>query len=177
VVCGAALLRISDYTITVGFMTDENADIPTLFEWAGGATAIAGLINAFYDRVEQDALLSPFFPGGVSQTHREHVTVWWSEVLGGPPEYTTKLGGYEAMIAHHRNLGITPEQRFRFASLMSLAADDARLPDDPEFRAALVGYLEWGTRIALHNSQPGADVPPHAPVPRWGWGVAPPYQP
>ena len=39
---------------------------------------------------------------------------------------------------------------------MSLAADDAGLPDDPEFRAALVGYLEWGTRLAMHNSQPDA---------------------
>ena len=29
--------------------------------------------------------------------------------------------------------------------LISLAADDAELPADPEFRAALVGYLEWGT--------------------------------
>jgi len=40
-----------------------------------------------------------------------------------------------------------------------------------------VGYLEWGTRIAVHNSQPDAEVVAHAPVPRWGWGVAPPYQP
>jgi hemoglobin len=60
---------------------------------------------------------------------------------------------------------------------MSLAADDAELPADPEFRAALAGYLEWGTRIAMANSQPGADVVRHAPVPHWGWGVAPPYQP
>jgi hemoglobin len=60
---------------------------------------------------------------------------------------------------------------------MSRAADDARLPADPEFRAALVGYLEWGTRIALANSQPDAEVVEHAPVPRWGWGVAPPYLP
>jgi hemoglobin len=59
---------------------------------------------------------------------------------------------------------------------LSLAADDAGLPDDPEFRSALVAYLEWGTRLALHNSQPGA-VAPHAPVPRWGWGEAPPYVP
>jgi hemoglobin len=29
----------------------------------------------------------------------------------------------------------------------------------------------------MHNSQSGAEVPPHAPVPRWGWGEAPPYQP
>ena len=43
--------------------------------------------------------------------------------------------------------------------------------------AAFVGYLEWGTRLALHNSQPGADVAQQAPVPHWGWGVAPPYQP
>ena len=85
-------------------------------------------------------------------------------------------------------LGMTVEEVFgsfspapqvvaRPVSLMSLAADDADLPADPEFRAALVGYLEWGTRLAMHNSQPGADVVQQAPVPRWGWGVAPPYQP
>jgi len=44
----------------------------------------------------------------------------------------------------------------RFVTLMSLAADDVGLPDDPEFRAALVGYLEWGARLAMHNSKPGA---------------------
>jgi len=81
------------------------------------------------------------------------------------------------MLAHHRGLALTEAQRSRFASLMSLAADDASLPEDPEFRAAFVGYLEWGTRLALHNSQQGAELVPHAPVPRWGWGVAPPYQP
>jgi hemoglobin len=131
------------------------SEVPTLFEWAGGRTVIDRMIDCFYDRVERDDLLSPFFPGGVSAAHR----------------------GYPTMLAHHRDLGITAEQRFRFASLMSLAADDADLPSDPEFRAALVGYLEWGTRLAMYNSQPGADVVQQAPVPHWGWGVAPPYQP
>ena len=148
---------------------------PTLIVWAGGPAAIRRLIDAFYDRVEADELLSPFFPGGVSEEHRDHVGLWWTEVLGGPAEYTGRLGGYERMLAHHRNLGITGEQRLRFATTMSQAADDAHLPSDPEFRAALVGYLEWGTRLAVENSQPGATPPPHAPVPRWGWGVAPPY--
>ena len=151
-------------------------DTPTLFDWAGGSAAFRAMIDAFYDRVEADDLLGPLFPGGVSEEHRANVTLWWVEVFGGPAEYTERLGGYERMLAHHRNLGITPEQRFRFASLMSLAADDAGLPDDPEFRAALVGYLEWGTRLAMQNSQPGADVVQQAPVPRWGWGVAPPYE-
>src|SRR6476661_6834929 len=152
-------------------------DTPTLYEWAGGHDAIQRLIDAFYDRVERDELLSPFFPGGVSNEHRDHVVAWWSEVFGGPDRYTSELGGYEHMVAKHRGLQIKPEQRVRFATLMSRAADDAGLPADPEFRSALVGYLEWGTRLAMHNSQPGADVAQHAPVPRWGWGEAPPYQP
>jgi hemoglobin len=146
-----------------------------VYEWAGGQAAFGRLINAFYDRVEADDLLSGFFPDGVSAEHRDHVTAWWCEVFGGPARYTEELGGYEHMIAKHRGLAITPEQRFRFALLMSVAADDAELPDDPEFRSALVAYLEWGTRIAMHNSQPGADVAAHAPVPRWGWGEAPPF--
>ena len=149
---------------------------PSLFDWAGGADAFRRLIDAFYDRVERDDLLSPLFPGGVHEDHRAHVTTWWVEVFGGPADYTASLGGYDRMLAHHRGLGITPDQRFRFASLMSQAADDAELPDDPEFRAAFVGSVEWGTRLALANSQPDAEPVETAPVPRWGWGVAPPYE-
>jgi hemoglobin len=149
---------------------------PTLFEWAGGEPALRRLIDAFYDRVERDELLSPFFPGGVGEQHRAHVTAWWSEVFGGPSRYSEELGGYESMLAHHRGLGITPEQRFRFASLLSLAADDAELPDDPDFRSAFVAYVEWGTRLAMHNSQSDAEVFEHAPVPKWGWGEAPPFE-
>ena len=119
---------------------------PSLYDWAGGGPALRALIDAFYDRVEADDLLSPLFPGGVGEEHRSHVTLWWCEVFGGPTEYTSRLGGYRRMLDHHRGLGITAEQRFRFATLMSRAADDAGLPDDPEFRAAFVGYVEWGTR-------------------------------
>jgi hemoglobin len=157
-------------------MPDDGDRTPSLYEWAGGGEAIERLINSFYDRVEADDLISPFFPGGVSAEHRDHVVAWWSEVFGGPDRYTRELGGYENMLARHRGLGIAPQQRARFVSLMSLAADDAGLPDDPEFRSALLAYLEWGTRLAMHNSQPGAAVAPHAPVPRWGWGEAPPFE-
>jgi hemoglobin len=150
---------------------------PTIYEWGGGREAFERWLNAFYDLVEGDDLLAGLFGGRVSEEHRRNVTTWWCEVMGGPAEYSERLGGYEHMVAKHRGLGITGEQRLRFVTLLSRAADDAGLPADPEFRAALMGYAEWGTRLALHNSQPGADVFPHAPVPRWGWGEAPPYQP
>jgi hemoglobin len=152
-------------------------DTPTIFSWAGGEPAFARWLHAFYDLVEEDELLSGLFGGRVTAEHREAVTAWWSEVMGGPASYTADHGGYEHMLAKHRRLSITAEQRLRFVTLLSRAADVAQLPSDPEFRAALMGYAEWGTRLAMQNSAPDAEVAPHAPVPRWGWGVAPPYQP
>jgi hemoglobin len=150
---------------------------PTIYEWGGGREAFARWLDVFYDLVEGDELLGPLFGGRVGEEHRTHATSWWCEVMGGPAEYTEHLGGYPHMVGRHLGLGITPEQRLHFVTLLSRAADSSGLPDDPEFRAAIIGYAEWGTRLAVHNSQPGAEVPEHAPVPRWGWGVAPPYQP
>jgi hemoglobin len=157
-------------------MSSENAP-PTIYEWAGGREAFTRWLDCFYDLVERDELLSPLFGGRVTQEHRRSVTSWWCEVMGGPAAYTEQHGGYEHMLAKHRDLAITAEQRLRFVTLLSRAADDAGLPDDPELRAALMGYAEWASRLAVHNSQPGAAVVEHAPVPRWGWGVAPPYEP
>jgi hemoglobin len=154
----------------------ESSKPPTIYEWGGGREAFERWLNVFYDLVEQDELLAPVFGARVGAEHRRNATTWWCEV-GGPAEYTEKLGGYEHMLGRHLDLGITPEQRLRFVTLLSRAADDADLPADPEFRAAIVGYAEWGSRLAAHNSRAGAEVAQHAPVPRWGWGVAPPYQP
>jgi len=157
-------------------MSAGDAEVPTIYEWAGGRAAFARWFDVFYDLVEGDPLLGPVFGGRVTTEHRRNVTTWWCEVMGGPAEYSERQGGYEHMLAKHRGLAITAEQRLRFVTLLSRAADDAGLPADPEFRAALMGYAEWGTRLALNNSQPDAAVAAHAPVPRWGWGVAPPYR-
>jgi hemoglobin len=152
-------------------------ETPTIYEWAGGRPAFERWLNAFYDLVEEDELLAGLFGGRVSEEHRRNATTWWCEVMGGPAAYTEGHGGYPHMLAKHRDLAITAEQRLRFVTLLSRAADVAELPADPEFRAAIIGYAEWGSRLAVHNSQPGAAVVEQAPVPRWGWGVAPPYQP
>jgi hemoglobin len=154
------------------------AETPTIYAWAGGRDAFARWLNRFYDLIEREAPeIAAMFGGRVSEEHRTHVTDWWSEVMGGPAMYSERRGGYEHMLARHHNLAITGGQRLTFVTLLSRAADDIGLPDDPEFRAALMGYAEWGTRLAVHNSQPDAELVAHAPVPRWGWGAAPPYLP
>ena len=152
--------------------------VTTIYEWGGGRDAFARWLNRFYDLVELEAPeIAAMFGGRVSEKHRAHVTDWWVEVMGGPAVYTERRGGYEHMLARHHDLAITTQQRLMFVTLLSRAADDSGLPADPEFRAAIMGYAEWGTRLAMHNSQPWAQTAAHAPVPRWGWGVAPPYVP
>jgi hemoglobin len=154
--------------------TDQ--DHPTLYEWAGGRPSFDRLTDAFYRKVRDDDLLGPLF-AGMDQQHPRYVATWFAEVFGGPAEYTANRGGYPHMLAKHRDLAIVPAQRARWVQLISEAADEAELPDDPEFRSAFMAYVEWGTRLALANSQPGAPVVEKAPVPRWGWGEAPPYLP
>jgi hemoglobin len=150
--------------------------VPTLYEWAGGSEAFERLTAGFYEKVRQDDLLEPVFRG-MDIEHPHHVAVWLAEVFGGPPLYTQEHGGYPHMLSKHHGLSITEAHRRRWVSLICDAADDAGLPTDPEFRSAFVAYIEWGTRLALVNSQPGAHPPTQAPVPHWGWGEAPPYTP
>ena len=149
---------------------------PTLYEWAGGTEAFERLTHAFYDRVLRDDLLEPVFRG-MDPDHPSHVATWLAEVFGGPSLYTDEHGGYPHMLAKHRGLALTEGQRRRWVNLICDAADEVGMPSDPEFRSAFVAYIEWGTRLAVANSQPGVEPPPEAPVPRWGWGEAPPYSP
>jgi truncated hemoglobin YjbI len=155
-------------------MAGDDTPTPTLYEWAGGMESFERLTAAFYERVRADELVGPLF-ANMPDEHPHNVAVWLAEVFGGPRAYTDEHGGYSHMLSKHLGLAITEEQRRRWAQLIGLAADDAGLPTDPEFRSAFVAYIEWGTRLALANSRPGADPPREAPVPRWGWGAAPPY--
>jgi hemoglobin len=155
-------------------MTDQK--VPTLYEWLGGMAALDRLTTRFYERVNGDALLAPVF-ARMGADHPRHVAAFLAEVLGGPKAYSQHRGGHPHMVAQHLDRHLTQEQRRRWVGLLLETADEVGLPDDPEFRSALVGYLEWGSRLAVINSQPGATVDEHSPMPAWGWGeVKGPYQ-
>jgi hemoglobin len=153
--------------------------IPTLCEWAGGPDRIEALFKAFYERVPADPVLAPVF-AHMSPSHFRTVAHFVVEVLGGPTLYSGDgQHGHSRMVAQHLNRHLTAEQRRRWMSLLLDTADRLKLPDDPEFRSALVGYLEWGSRIAVLNSHTLENpVDSSAPMPRWGWGeVKGPYTP
>jgi hemoglobin len=149
--------------------------VPTLFEWMGGAPALEQLVTTFYQRVPGDPLLGPVF-AHMDPEHARHVAAFVGEVFGGPKAYSDEHGGHPNMIRRHLGRSLREPQRRRWLLLLLECADEVGLPDDPEFRSAFVAYLEWGTRLAVINSQPGAEVVEDAPMPVWGWGeVKGPY--
>jgi truncated hemoglobin YjbI len=132
-----------------------DAHPPSLYAWAGGIAVFERLMSLFYDAIlsEPDPILEPVLRG-IGGTHSRHVAAWLAETFGGPTTYTDELGGYKHMLAKHRNLALTETQRRRWIARMMDAADHVGLPTDPGFRSTFVAYLEWGTRIAVINSQP-----------------------
>lgn len=148
---------------------------PTLYEWAGGADALLKLFETFYVHVREDEVLAPVF-ADMDPSHPQHVAAWLGEVFGGPKVYSTHRGGHAHMISRHLGRALTEEQRRRWVALLIDTADEVGLPDDPEFRASFVGYLEWGTRMAVMLSQPGIEAPEQSPMPTWDWAL-PPYRP
>jgi truncated hemoglobin YjbI len=142
---------------------------PSVFDWAGGAAAFTRMTRLFYEQyVPADPLLGPLF-AEMAPDHPERVAAWLAETFGGPKTYSEQYGGYDWMVSQHLGKALTEPQRARWVQLMCRCADEAGLPADPEFRAAFVSYLEWGSRIALENSAPGAKPPLHMPIPSWSW--------
>ncbi len=150
---------------------------PTLYEWLGGIEALRKLTAVFYDKVLADELLRPIFIH-MKPHHPERVADFLGEVMGGPASYSQNHGGHPHMLQQHLNRELTEPQRRRWVKLLLDSADEAGLPADPEFRSAFVAYIEWGSRLAVLNSQPGVNPVLDQPMPKWGWGeLKGPYQP
>ena len=115
---------------------------PSLYEWAGGTEVFEKLMKTFYEKVFKDDLLYPVFKN-MSGDHSKHVAHFIAEVFGGPKYYTENdHGSHHTMIAHHLGKMLTEQQRQRWIRLLLETADEIDLANDPEFRSALVAYLE-----------------------------------
>jgi hemoglobin len=141
----------------------------SIYEHAGGYEGLHRFIDVFYGSVLADPVLQPLFGAG-RPDHVDHLTAFDAESFGGPDNFTRELG-FAHLIAVHRGLKITEEQRARFVQLYLAAADAAGLPGDPAFREALRSHVEFGSRVAMQNSHAETDdqLHPLREVPRWEW--------
>jgi CDGSH-type Zn-finger protein/truncated hemoglobin YjbI len=145
---------------------------PTMFEWAGGLPALTRMMRHFYEKyVPADDLLAPVF-ANMAADHPQRVAKWLGEVFCGPKCYSEEYGGYARMISEHLGKCLTEEMRARWVTLLLQSAREAGLPNDAEFRSAFQAYIEWGSRLAVENSQTESRPPLHMPMPHWDWNTA-----
>jgi CDGSH-type Zn-finger protein/truncated hemoglobin YjbI len=137
----------------VDFRDPAPAADPTLFEWAGGLPALTRMTRLLYEKhVPADDLLTPLF-ASMAPGYPQREAALIAAAFGGPAASPPSRPEF------------TEEQRSRWVALAVQAAGEAGLPADPQFRSALVSYLEWSSRAA------------DAPAPAWDWGPAGPPAP
>jgi hemoglobin len=140
-----------------------------MFEFAGGEPAFLALAAAHHRRCLEDPVLNhPFSHPGHPQ-HVERLASYWAEVFGGPARYSESCGSQSAMLGIHAGTDAEDDLGRRFVACFMGAVDDAGLPDDPDFRAGLRGYMEWAVGQVLSYSPRGSRVPATLTVPRWSW--------
>jgi hemoglobin len=143
---------------------------PTLYEFAGGDEAFLALAVAHHQRCLRDPELNhPFSHPGQHPQHVERLAAYWAEVMGGPPQYSSECGDQSHVLYMHSNNGAMDDLGRRFVDCFVQAADDAELPADPEFRAALRAYMEWAVAEVLTYSPHGSTVPSGVSMPHWSW--------
>lgn len=142
----------------------------SLYEHAGGEEALHHLEEVFYRSVLADPVLKPLFGEGQPH-HVDHLTAFTVESFGGPDRFTRELGGFDTLIAVHRHLKIAEQQRQRFVELYMAALDEAGMPADEPFREAVRAHVEFGSNVAMQNSNAKSDdeLHPLREVPRWTW--------
>ncbi|MEV6828729.1 group II truncated hemoglobin [Amycolatopsis sp. NPDC051102] len=143
---------------------------PTLYEFAGGDPAFRALAAAHHERCLADPELNhPFSKRDQNPQHVERLAWYWAEVMGGPPRFSAECSDHSAMLRMHAGNGDMSDLGRRFVACFVQAADDAGLPADPEFRAALRAYMEWAVAEVLTYPGPPDEVPAGLAVPRWSW--------
>ena len=134
----------------------------SLFGHAGGMAGLHRLEDHFYSSVLADPLLQPLFGAG-KPGHVDHLTWFTAESFGGPDRFTRELG--------FRDLKITGEQRQRFVEFYLPALDAVGMPDDKPFRDAVRAHVEFGSKVAMQNSNAATEdeLHPLRQVPIWTW--------
>ena len=143
---------------------------PSLYEFAGGEQAFLALARAHHERCVADPELNhPFSHPGQHPQHVERLAAYWAEVLGGPAVYSHSCGSQDGLAHMHSHNGQIDDLGRRFVVCFDQAMDDAGLPADTRFRAAMHAYMQWAVADMLQYSPLDAEVPSGIEIPHWGW--------
>lgn len=111
----------------------------TLYAAVGGMPFFERLVDGFYDRVEQDAVLLALYPNPHDLgPARMRLRLFLAQYWGGPSEYS-QTRGHPRLRMRHVPFAIGEEERDRWLAAMYGAIDD--LAPAAEIAVALRDYF------------------------------------
>jgi hemoglobin len=111
----------------------------TLYERLGGHDGIRAVVDDFYDRLQADDELGPFFEDADMETLRKTQTDFLCEAAGGPETYDAA-----PVREAHLHVPFTPAHIQRAVDLLSDSLDAFDVPEDDAEKVigAIAAYEE-----------------------------------
>ena len=142
----------------------------SIYEAAGGSEGLRRLAAAWHARVLEDEVVSHAFSHGFRPDHTDRLAAYWSEALGGPPEYTSRYGDETSVVRIHSGNGEHDEMDRRAIACFDQALEGVGLAADAPLGQALHDYFAWATTTAMAGFPRSADdVPDGLTIGRWSW--------
>lgn len=105
---------------------------------------IHDLLVTFYERVERDPLLAPYFAVVDMREHIPRIATFWSTMLFHTGTYTGN-----AFRPHLEMPGLTPEHFAHWLATLERTVDDAHSGLDAERMKALAHRIAWSMQLRL----------------------------
>lgn len=111
----------------------------TLYERLGGHDGIRAVVDDFYDRLQADDELGPFFEDADMETLRKTQTDFLCEAAGGPETYDAA-----PVREAHLHVPFTPGHIQRAVDLLSESLEEFDVPEDDAEKVigAIAAYEE-----------------------------------
>lgn len=124
----------------------------TIYDLVGGTRAFQRLVDAFYARVEADAVLRPLYPESLDEP-KQWLALFLAQYFGGPTTYSEQRG-QPRLRARHLRFVISQRERDVWVRLMLEALDEAGI-DEPA-RREMRRYFEDAATFLINREAPSA---------------------
>lgn len=119
----------------------------SVYELLGGDAKLRRIVDAFYDRVEGDAILRPMYPADLEESKRR-LFLFLVQFFGGPNRYSQERG-HPRLRMRHFPFAIDRLARDNWLKAMLAAIDETGV-DEPA-RSMMRDYFERSSAFLINR--------------------------
>jgi len=132
------------------------ADETEVWTAVGGDAPFFALVDAFYERVEQNPTLRALYPEDLGPG-KQHLAWFLIQRFGGPEHFNQRRGAPRLRMRHvHFKIDLAMRNAWMDSMLQAVDAIDVFVPH----RALMIDYFEHAATFLINHEEPGAGQSP-----------------